>query len=208
MNHTTKKVTLNTLAILLAIASFSTMLQAYSNNTNKNKSSMTKFTPDNVFGGVDAQGIYRKQGKKAKTATIIYDATIYEFNKVIEDPNPKLSKNKLNRVVLGFFSDHTNSKGMPVTTYIFGLPINDEAKKAAQMVQLIQPEKSENNNDTNNESLVDLQRFKPSTEFTGHDLIGMYDNSTHEAMINDPTGTNNKRYAFRNVQEGLRVINN
>ncbi len=212
MNHTTKKITLSSLTILMAFISFSSTLQADSNpfranhHNQKNKSGIIQFTPDNAFGGIDATGSYKKRGK---TASIAYDQTTYEFNKIIEDPNPKLTKDTLHRVVLGFFSDHTNSKDMPVTSYIFGSPINDAAKKATQTAQLVQLEKSDNDsdndNDTNNKSLANLQRFKPAKQFAGHDLIGAYDNSTHEAMINDPSGKNNKRYAFINVQEGMSV---
>ncbi len=208
MKHITKKITVKALTILMTITGFSTILQADPNpfranhHNQKHVSNSIIFTPDNAFGGVDAQGSYKKRGKIAKIA---YDNTTYEFNKVVEDPNPVLHKNKLNLVTLGFFSDHTNSKNMPVTTYVFGSPTNDAAKTAAQAItKAPQAQKPTESDDAVIKSpLIDLQQFKPTKQFAGHDLVGSYDNNTHEAMINDPTGKNNKSYAFSNVQEGL-----
>jgi hypothetical protein len=217
-----KKYTLSALTILIAIVSFSTSIQPLSiqstiiqpdsnpfkahHHKQKNKSGFINFTPDDAFGGIDAKGKYKKKGK---TATILYDQTVYLFNKIVEDPNPRLHKNKLNLVTLGFFSDHTNSANMPVTTYVFGSPINDAAKKIAQAIpqnlKSIQQEQSENEDSIENDKAIDSLQFKPSKEFAGHDLVGTYLNNTHEATINDPSGKNKKSYVFENVQEGLPI---
>lgn len=209
-----KSFTTSTLTIVVAMLSFSMMIQSDPNpfranhHNQKSKSNITLFTPDNSFGGVDAQGKYKKRGK---TATIVYDQATYSFNKIVENPNPILHKNKLDLVTLGFFSDHTNSKEMPVTTYIFGSPTNDVTRKVIQTLKKAPESTQEDQSDSDNEygienaKTIDSLSFKPSKQFAGHDLVGTYVINTHEATINDPSGKNKKSYVFENVQEGLPI---
>lgn len=211
MKHRTKTTPYTLVTLCMIFTGFSAITKAedhtfatphpHATHTSK----VITFTPDNAFGGVDAQGSYTIKGK---TASITYDQTTYEFNHALENPNPDLYTrkrakrvNQLKRVHLGFFSDHTNSKGMPVTTHLYGSPINDAALNAATTDKKVSQEAAAS------DFTSDKQQFKPAKKFSGHDLVGFYASDTHQAMIQDTTGKNKKSYRFSNVQEGSSTTN-
>ena len=130
-----KDFTIKTLAIFLTIFTFTPMVQSESDpfKLKPKSSKIIQFTPDDAFGGVQAQGKYKKRGK---TATIINGQKSYSFDSITENLNPSLTHNKLNLVTIGFFSNKTNRSNMPVTTYIFGLPANDATTEVVQAINL------------------------------------------------------------------------
>lgn len=205
MNYTllqqqaSRKITL--FLTIFSLLTIQTALHAEQPRRSKVKMKVTKFTPDNAFGGIDAQGNYKK---KDKTATIMYDTTKYTFNTIDEDPNPILNPNKLDLVHLGFFTDRTNRADMPVITHIFGNPTNKNAQKVAETIHAQTKEQEVPIEEANvvDDSII---IFQPAKDFSGYDLIGNYSVITHEATINDPSKQNKKSYAFEHVQEGLPI---
>lgn len=204
-----KNFTIKTLTIFVAMLSFSAIIQSDTelfkthHHTRKGSSKIITFTPDDAFGDIAAQGKFKK---RSKTAIINHGGTIYLFNKITEDPNPILPDNKLDLVRIGFFSNKTNRADMPVTSYLFGLPNNDAAKKATQAKKLTPEPLQEAIVDENDFIINSPIAFKPEDKFNSNgSMIGEYFNKTQTASIYDPSNENEIRYTFEHVQEELPI---
>lgn len=197
-----KKNILKALSIFLTMISFSLIIQSENDpfkQPTKRSAKVISFTPDEAFGGQQAQGKYKKRGK---TVTITNGNETYLFNTITEDLNPTLHPNKLNLVTIGYFSNKNTRADMPVTTYLFGLPSNDSAKIAVQNIAN-GPELINDQFDSVESFYQDPAplSFKPAKQFNGRGLIGNYFSITNTATIYDPSGKNNQKYTFEKVQE-------
>lgn len=215
-----KNFTRKTLSIFVTMLSFSSIIQSEAelfqkpelltthHHNRKGSSKIIIFTPDTEFGDTKkASGDIKLQGRfknKNKTAIINYNGTIYLFNKITEDPNPILPDNKLDLVHIGFFSNKTNRADMPVTSHLFGLPSNNNAKKVAQAKRLA-PKPSQEEIADEDDFIVNVPlSFTPEDKFNSNgSMIGEYFNKTQTASIYDPLKENEIRYTFEYVQEEL-----
>lgn len=206
-----KKLTIKMLAIFMTMMSASIIIQPYDKmiKSSQNRRSyknlkrfkIIPFTPDEAFGGDQAQGKYII---KNQTATIIHNDKVYSFTNIIKRPtNPYLPTEKNldeNLVLIGLFSNSTNRSEMPVITYLFGI----QTKTENNTEQL--SEKQIQNRIGSNPSTYAPIKFQPGEEFSGDGLIGNYFKNNHIATIHDPSGKSDQSYSFEKVEESELLI--
>ena len=188
------------------------------NKPSKNKPIKTiDFIPEQVFDGNDATGTYDSKNQTA-TITTKNNETIYNFTQMIANRTNASIPDKKNLdpdiTLIGSFSTKTNHAGMPVTTYLFGvpehktLPIANTPKKLPT-IDLVNLDLDSLDSDSldskpigSNPATYAPVIFNPSDQFADDGLVGNYFAATRIATIHDSSGANNNSYTFENVQEG------